>query len=227
MTSQGLFVSLRRHWNFRVYFLGQSISMVGTWMQTVAVTWLVLRLTHSAIDVGIVALCQFLPNTAFGLFAGAVLDRFNLRRVVIWTQLSLAIIAVTFAVMMYTGSLVVGEVYVLSLIGGCVTVIDNPARQAFVYLLVGRDHLANAVGLSSGVQSASRIVGPALSGIVIAVAGVGQCFIANAVSYIPALVSLALIRRHELYSRGLYLEDPAPWPGRGGRSTSCWERHPS
>jgi len=214
MTGRGLFVSLRGHWNFRVYFMGQSVSMVGTWMQTVAVTWLVLRLTHSAVDVGIVALCQFLPSTAFGLFAGAVLDRFELRRVVIATQLSLAIIAVVFAALIYAGSLLVGEVYALSLIGGCVTVIDNPGRQTLVYRLVGRQDLANAVGLSSGVQSASRIVGPALGGIVIAVAGVGPCFVANAVSYIPALLSLALIRKAELHSREPPPRMPRPVVGR-------------
>jgi MFS family permease len=184
------FASLRRHYNYRLYFFGQVVSISGTWMQSVAQAWFVVQQTHSPLAVGILAVCQFGPYALLGLFGGAIADRLDQRRVLIGTLL---------AVLTLTGHATVWEVYVIAAITGTVTVLDTPVRQAFTIQMVGRDELPNAVALNSSLFNASRIVGPAIAGALIAIAGVGICFLINALSYLAVLAALWLMRVHLLF----------------------------
>jgi MFS family permease len=193
------FASLRRHYNYRLYFFGQVVSVSGTWMQTVAQAWFVVQSTHSPLAVGFLAVCQFGPYAVFGLFGGAVADRFDQRKVLIGTQSAFMVTASLLAVLTLTGHATVWEVYVIAAISGMVTVLDNPVRQAFTIQMVGRDELPNAVALNSSIFNASRIVGPALAGALIAVAGVGICFLINALSYVAVLAALWLMRVKDLF----------------------------
>jgi MFS family permease len=188
------FASLRRHYNYRLYFFGQVVSISGTWMQTVAQAWFIVQNTHSPIAVGILAVCQFGPYAVFGLFGGAVADRLDQRRVLLGTQAAFMVLAALLAGLTLTGHATVWEVYAIAAMTGMVTVLDNPVRQAFTIQMVGRDELPNAVALNSSLFNASRIVGPAIAGGLIAIAGVGICFLINAVSYLAVLGALWLMR---------------------------------
>jgi MFS family permease len=193
------FASLSRHYNYRLYFFGQVVSISGTWMQTVAQAWFVVQNTHSPLAVGLLAVCQFGPYALLGLFGGAIADRLDQRRVLIGTQTAFMVMAALLAVLTLTGHATVWEVYVIAAITGTVTVLDNPVRQAFTIQMVGRDELPNAVALNSSLFNASRIVGPAIAGGLIAIAGVGICFLINALSYLAVLAALWLMRVHELF----------------------------
>ena len=193
------FASLRRHRNYRLFFSGQIVSVSGTWMQNIAAAWVVLELTHSPVAVGVLALCQFLPFTVLGLFAGVLVDRFDARRTVIATQASAMVLAGILAVLVVAGHVTVNEVYVLTALRGAVLVLDAPARQALTFQMVGQDELPNAVALNSSLFNAARVVGPALGGLLVAVVGAGACFSLNAVSYLAVLAGLLAMRREELY----------------------------
>ena len=193
------FGSLRRHRNYRLFFSGQIVSVSGTWMQNIAAAWVVLQLTHSPVAVGVLALCQFLPFTVLGLFAGVLVDRFDARRTVIATQASAMALAGILAVLVVAGHVTVNEVYVLTALRGAVLVLDAPARQALTFQMVGRDELPNAVALNSSLFNAARVVGPALGGLLVAVVGAGACFSLNAVSYLAVLAGLLAMRREELF----------------------------
>jgi MFS family permease len=179
--------------------VGQTFSSIGTWVQTFATTWLILDLTHSAVAVGVLALCQFLPYTFFGLFAGALIDRLDPHRLVLSTQGLLAASSVLLAVLTLSGSIAPWEVYVLSVVAGLVGVIDSPARQALTFEMVGRADLAAAVGLNTTIFSLGRVLGPAAGGVLIAAIGVGGCFVVNVVSFVPVLLALLVVRRADLY----------------------------
>jgi MFS family permease len=193
------FASLRRHYNYRLYFFGQVVSISGTWMQSVAQAWFVVQYTHSPLAVGLLAVCQFGPYALLGLFGGAIADRLDQRSVLIGTQAAFMITATLLAVLTLTGHATVWEVYVIAAITGTVTVLDTPVRQAFTIQMVGRDELPNAVALNSSLFNASRIVGPAIAGALIAVAGVGICFLINALSYLAVLAALWLMRVPQLF----------------------------
>jgi len=193
------FASLRRHRNYRLFFSGQIVSVSGTWMQNIAAAWVVLELTHSPVAVGVLALCQFLPFTVLGLFAGVLVDRFDARRTVIATQASAMVLAGILAVLVVAGHVTVNEVYVLTALRGAVLVLDAPARQALTFQMVGQDELPNAVALNSSLFNAARVVGPALGGLLVAVVGAGACFSLNAVSYLAVLAGLLAMRREELF----------------------------
>lgn len=193
------FASLRRHYNYRLYFFGQVVSISGTWMQGVAQAWFVVQQTHSPLAVGILAVCQFGPYALLGLFGGAIADRLDQRRVLLGTQAAFMITATLLAVLTLTGHATVWEIYVIAAITGMVTVLDTPVRQAFTIQMVGRDELPNAVALNSSLFNASRIVGPAIAGALIAIAGVGICFLINALSYLAVLAALWLMRVHLLF----------------------------
>ena len=193
------FMSLRRHYNYRLYFFGQVVSISGTWMQSVAQAWFVVQNTHSPLAVGLLAVCQFGPYGLFGLFGGAFADRFDQRKVLIGTQAAFMVTAALLAGLTLTGHATVWEVYVIAGITGMITVLDNPVRQAFTIQMVGRDELPNAVALNSSLFNASRIVGPAIAGGLIAVAGVGICFLINALSYFAVLAALWLMRVDRLF----------------------------
>jgi MFS family permease len=193
------FASLSRHYNYRLYFFGQVVSISGTWMQSVAQAWFVVQNTHSPLAVGLLAVCQFGPYALLGLFGGAVADRLDQRKVLLGTQGAFMVTATLLAVLTLSGHATVWEVYVIAGITGVITVLDNPVRQAFTIQMVGRDELPNAVALNSSLFNASRIVGPAIAGGLIAVAGVGICFLINAVSYLAVLAALWLMRVDDLF----------------------------
>jgi MFS family permease len=187
------FASLR-HRDYRLYFAGNAVSFVGTWMQQIAAYWLVLDLTGSPVAVGALALVQTLPVTAFALLGGAVADRVDLRRMIVACETVLAAVAVTLAALALTGALEVWELYALGLVQGVALALDAPARHTLVLRIVGPDDLPNAVALSSGLGTTARIVGPALGGLVVATAGAGVAFAGNAVSYAVAICALLAMR---------------------------------
>jgi MFS family permease len=193
------FRSLRRHHNYRLFFAGQVVSLAGSWMQNVALAWLVLSLSRSPLAVATLLFCRFVPFTVLGLFAGSVVDRLNTRRLVIWTQVSAMVVSAALAAVTLTGTATLPVVYALALLGGITLVLDAPGRQSLTFEMVGPKELPNAVALNSGLLNASRVVGPALAGIVIAVAGVGPCFIVNTLSFVAVLVALLAMRTDELY----------------------------
>ena len=193
------FRSLRRHYNYRLFFAGQVVSLAGSWMQNVALAWLVLSLSHSPIAVALLLFCRFVPYTLFGLFAGSVVDRFETRLLVIWTQAAAMLVSAALAFVSLTGTATLPVVYILATIGGIAVVLDAPGRQSLTFEMVGPRELPNAVALNSGLVNASRIVGPALAGIIIAVAGVGLCFIVNTISFLAVLAALLLMRTDELF----------------------------
>lgn len=187
------FASLRRHRNYRLYFLGQAVSQTGTWIDKVAQAWLVLALTHSALAVGILAACQFVPFSVLGLVAGVVVDRLDAWKTVVWTQAIRMVLAGTLAGIVVAGVAQVWMVYVLALLTGIVLVLDAPSRQTLTFRMVGRRELPNAVALNSSLFNAARIVGPGIGGILIAAIGVGPAFVINAASFIAVLAGLLLM----------------------------------
>ena len=214
--------SLRRHRNYRIFFSGQVVSVTGTWMQNIAAAWLILQLTHSPIAVGFLMLCQFLPATVLGLFSGVLVDRLDIRRTIIATQAASMVFAAVLAGVTLGGVVEPWMVYLLTGLRGISLVVDQPARQAFTFQLVGRDELPNAVALNSGLFNGTRVIGPALGGAVIAAAGPGACFLLNAVSFVAVLASLLLIRPEELFplDRG----DERPTLVRGSREAFAFVR---
>jgi MFS family permease len=193
------FASLRKHRNYRLFFTGQVISLSGTWMQNIALAWLIVELTHSPVALGILAFCRFGPFTFFGLFAGALADRFDNRRLIMATQAAAMCVSVALAVLALTDSATVWAVYALAFLGGTTFVFDAPGRHALTFQLVGREELPNAVALNASLFNASRTVGPAIAGLVIAAAGVGVCFVINAFTFLAVLTALALMRKEELH----------------------------
>ncbi|HEY2705739.1 MAG TPA: MFS transporter [Candidatus Dormibacteraeota bacterium] len=195
----GTFASVRRHRNYRLWFFGQVVSVTGTWVQNVAQAWLVLQLTHSAGAVGVLAACQFGPFAVLGLLGGVISDRLDNRRTLVATQAASMLCATLLAVLALTHVAVVWEVDAVAALSGLVMVMDTPSRQAFTMQMVGRRELPNAIALNSSLFNASRIMGPALGGLIIASAGVGLCFLINAGSYLAVLAALLLMRREELH----------------------------
>jgi MFS family permease len=193
------FTSLQRHRNYRLFFTGQAFSVAGTWMQNVALVWLVIELTSSPLAVGALAFCRFFPFTALGLVAGVVADRVDVRRLVIWSQAAQMAISVALALLALSGRASLATVYVLAALGGVAFVFGAPSRQTLTYQLVGPAELPNAVALNSSLFNGARVIGPALGGIVIAGLGVGACFVVNAVSFLAVLASLLAMRVDELH----------------------------
>ena len=176
--------------NYRLFISGQLVSVTGTWMQTVALGWLVLRLTDSGFAVGVNLALQFLPILLFGMWGGLVADRFDKRRTLIRTQAAMALLAGVLWTITITGVAQLWMIYLLSLLIGSVTVVDNPTRQSFVTEMVGKDLVANAVSLNSAVFNASRIIGPAIAGVMIATIGLPWAFLLNAISFAAVIVGL-------------------------------------
>jgi MFS family permease len=194
------FLSLKKYRNYRLFFLGQTVSLPGTWIQRFAQAWLVYSLTHnSAFSVGVLAFAQFLPFTLFSLLAGVVVDRFDPRRTVLMTQTSQMTLAAIMAATTLSGVVRPWHVYVIAFLSGLVQVLDAPARQQLTYRMVGRNELQNAIALNSSVFNASRIYGPALAGVLIAAFGAGICFAINAVSFLAVLAGLLMMRPREFF----------------------------
>ncbi len=191
-----MFRSLRRR-NFRLFLGGQLVSNLGTWMQNVALAWLVLQITHSPLDVGVVSAVQFVPSLVFGAYGGVVADRFRKRNLLVFTQSGLALAAATLDL---TGVRSLWAIYGATFVSGTFGSIDMPTRQAFVSEMVGLDDLPNAVGLNSATFNLTRIGGPALGALVIEVANVGDCFALNALSYLAVITALLAMRPNELFA---------------------------
>jgi MFS family permease len=187
-----------RVFNYRLYFFGQVVSMSGTWMQSVAQGWLVLELTGSGIALGVTVGLQFGPVLVLGAWAGALADRVDKRKLLMVTQAVAAVLALALGVLTVTDVVTVWMIWVLTGLTGIATALDMPSRQSFVYEMVGPDDLANAVGLNSVIINASRIIGPAIGGVLIAGVGVAPCFFFNAASFGAVIAAFALMRTGEL-----------------------------
>jgi len=182
-----------RHRNYRLFFTGQVISTVGTWMQSIAQPWLVLQLTHSGLWVGLVLAAQFTPVLVAGPVGGLVADRFPKRRILQVTQTLFMAPAFFLFVISYTHVAQVWMVFGSALVWGTIQLFDVPARQAFVIEMVGREDLTNAIALNSSVFNGAAVIGPSVGGILIAAFGVPACFLINALSFLAAIAALALM----------------------------------
>ncbi|MEU3506572.1 MFS transporter [Streptomyces longwoodensis] len=193
-----MFSSLRIR-NYRLFFLGQVVSNIGTWMQRIAQDWLVLSLTGSATAVGVTTALQFLPMLLFGLYGGVLVDRLPKRPTLLFTQAAMAVTGVVLAVLTLSGHVQVWHVYLAAFAVGLATVLDNPARQSFVSEMVGPAQLQNAVSLNSANFQSARLVGPAVAGLMITGVGTGWAFLFNGLSFVAPIAGLLLMRARELH----------------------------
>ncbi len=207
--------SLRQR-NFRLFWFGQMISLTGSYMQSIGQTWLVLELTHSAFQLGLVGALQALPVLLFALVGGVLADRWPKRRVLFCTQAAAMIQALLLWALIATGTVQLWHVYVLALLLGLTNCLGRPTGQAFVVELVGRADLPNAVALNSSLSNLTRIVGPGLGGVIIAVSGVASLFLLNALSFIAVLAALALINSRDLHAQ-------APRHTNAGARQTTWQ----
>jgi MFS family permease len=207
------FKSLRRHRNYRLYFAGQITSVCGTWMQNVALYWLILSLTHSPLAVGMLSLARFGPFTVLGLFAGTIADRFDNRRTVMVTQSVQMTLSGVLAATTILGTVHPWVVYGIAVLTGIAIVFDVTARQNLTVQMVGREELPNAIALNSSLFNTARIVGPALAGVVIAAVGTGWCFAINSASFLAVLAGLLAMRTSELFKLERGSTRPTLWAG--------------
>jgi len=187
-----------RYRNFRLFFSGQLISVIGTWMQNIGQGWLVLQITNSPLKLGILSAVQFLPALFLSLYAGAIVDKMSKRKIIIFTQISFTILALILGLLVQLKIVQYWQVLVIGFLTGLVNTIDMPARQAFYTDLVDKKHLMNSISLNSSTFNLARILGPAISGILISVVGYAWCFFINAISFIPVIVALFLIEERTL-----------------------------
>lgn len=181
--------------NYRLYFFGQSLSLIGTWMQRTAVYWLVYELSDSALTLGITVFCAQFPSFLFSMLGGVVSDRYNRFRVLLSTQVASLVQALLLAVLVYDGEYALWHILFLTGALGFINAFDVPARQAMVYdMVVKKEHLPNAIALNSSMVNVARLVGPALSGVVLASFGAEICFLSNAFSFMAVIVSLLMMR---------------------------------
>lgn len=182
------------HPNFRLFWSGQCVSLIGTWIQRASQAWLVLEMTNSPFLLGLVGAMQFVPVLILSLFAGVIIDRVSKRKLVMYMQLSLGIQAIILSALVYTGRVQYWHVLVLSLMQGVCTAFDNPARQSFIVEMVGKEHLMNAIALNSAIFNGARIIGPAIGGITMDLFGPALAFLLNGVSYLFVVTALYLMK---------------------------------
>jgi len=187
-----------KHRNFRLFFSGQMISLVGTWMDNIAEAWLVYRLTGSSLLLGTVAFAGQIPIFLLGPIGGLVADRWNRRSIIVGTQISSMILAFILAFLTLTKRVTVAEVIIIAALMGVVNAFDVPARQSFLVEMVGREDLMNAIALNSSMFNSARVIGPSVAGILVASIGEGWCFFANAVSYIAVIAGLLMMHVQRL-----------------------------
>jgi MFS family permease len=188
------------HRNYRLFFGGQAISLVGSWMMQVAQAWLVLELTNDPLWLGVVAAAQFIPVLFLGLFAGVYADSLPKRQTLLWTQVVKMILSVILAALALTGLATVPLLILLALVIGVVNAVDMPVRQAFVVEMVGRDDIGNAVALNSAMFNGARIIGPAVAGLTIGAVGVAMAFVIDAISFVAVIAALLAMHDDELES---------------------------
>lgn len=196
------FVRALRHRNFKLFFSGQVISLVGTWMQRIAESWLVYRLTHSAMLLGLVAFGGQVPIFLLGPIAGVVADRVNRHRLVVATQVASMLLALSLALLTFTGKITVGWILLMAILLGVVNAFDMPARQAFILDMVEREDAMNAIALNSSIFNLARLAGPAIAGMVVAAVGEGWCFLINGLSYIAVISGLLAMHLKPQEARG-------------------------
>lgn len=189
----GIFRALR-HRNYRLFISGQLVSLIGTWMQSIAQSWLVYRLTGSSTLLGVVGFCNQIPVFLLAPIGGAIADRVNRHHVVIATQTSFMVLAFTMATLDLTGLIQVWHILVVALLLGITSAFDIPARQAFISQMVPKEDLMNAIALNSSMFNSARILGPSVAGILISVVGEGWCFFGDGVSYIAVIAALLMMR---------------------------------
>ena len=197
--------------NYRLYFSGQSVSLIGTWMQKTAVSWVVYTLTHSTFMLGLTLFASLFPSFLLSLIGGVVSDRYNRYKVLLTTQVASLIQAVILAVLILLKHYHVWEILTLSAVLGIINAFDVPARQSLVYQMVdNKDDLPNALALNSSMVNLSRIIGPALAGIVLESVGDGACFLLNALSFVAVIVSLLLMKlpkyEHVVHKKNVFGE---------------------
>jgi MFS family permease len=184
-----------RYRNFRLYFSGQSISLLGTWMTRLATTWLVYHLTHSALLLGVVSFAGQIVSFLLGPFAGVWVERLDRRRLLVWTQAAAAIQSLALAALTLTHRITLGEIVALTVLQGLINAFDMPARQSFLIQMVDdRNDLSNAIAINSSMANGARLVGPAIAGLIIAAVGEGWCFLIDGLSYFAVIASLLLMR---------------------------------
>jgi MFS family permease len=184
--------------NYRLYFIGQGISLSGTWMQIIGQSWLVLQITKSGTALGLVIALQYLPLLVLAPWGGVIADRFHKRHILYFTQSCSGLLALILAILVVTGAVRLWMIFVLAAALGLVNSIDNPTRQSFIHELAGREELKNAVSLNSTEVNLTRVIGPAIAAVVIATLGIGWCFFLNAGSFVAVLVCLLLMHGSEL-----------------------------
>jgi MFS family permease len=187
------FISLK-HKNFRYYWIGMCVSLIGTWMQNISQPWLAYTLTKSPFLLSLIGTLQFTPVLLFSLFAGTFIDKFSKKRILLFTQSASLIITFILAMLVWRGKIQYWHILVMSIALGIVNTFDMPARQSFVIELVGKEDLMNAIALNSMVFNVARIIGPALAGIVMGYAGIASCFFINSISFAAVLISLFFIK---------------------------------
>ena len=184
-----------RHRNFQLYFVGQGVSLIGTWMTRLATSWLVYRMTDSALLLGAVSFAGQIVALAFGPVAGAWVERLDRRALLVWTQAAAAAQSLAMAALTLTHTITLAEIFTLAAFQGLIAAFDMPARQAFLVQMVDDPHdLGNAIAMNSSVVNATRLIGPAIAGMVIAGFGVGWCFLIDGISYFAVIASLAMMR---------------------------------
>jgi len=184
--------------NYRLFFMGQVVSWTGTWAQWIAQGWLVLRLTDSGFGLGLVTALQWLPVLLFGAWAGVIADRFDKRRLLIFTNVGSGSLSLVLGIATVAGFVSLGVIIVIAVLLGVLTAIDNPTRQTFTFEMVGRERLMNAVSLNTATFTTARVIGPAVAGFLIAGVGIGQCFLVNAASFVPVTIALLTMDKSKL-----------------------------
>jgi MFS family permease len=180
--------------NFRLYFIGQIVSMIGTWLQMVAQGWLVLEMTGSAFWVGVTAAASSLPTLFLSLFGGVIVDRYNRKTILLWTQSASMMLALVLGAVTLSGTVTLAVIMVMAFLLGCVAAVATPAIQAFLSEMVERSELHSAVALNAAIFNASRVIGPAIAGLMIAWIGTGGAFMVNGLSYLAVIAALLAIR---------------------------------
>ncbi len=192
--------SALRHRNYRLFFFGQMISQIGTWMQTTAQAWLVLELTHSALLLGLVVVLQYLPVMVFSLFGGVLADRVPKRTLLLVTQSVALVQAAILWILVVTGTVQIWHIMLLAALLGITNALDTPTRQAFVGEMVGREDLPNGIALNSSLVNIARVLGPGLGGVLIALLGVAPLFLLNTISFIAVIIGLVMIDQRTLHA---------------------------
>ncbi len=191
-TVRKIFSSLRYR-NFRLFWIGQAISLIGTWMQSIGQAWLILKLTDSPFLLGLIGAAQYMPILVLSIFAGSIVDRFPKRHIIILTQTLMAVLAIILWLLTAQGIVNYWHILILASLLGLATSLDVPARQAFMISLVGRDSLMNAIALNSTTFNLARLIGPAIAGLLIAKVGIATTFLLNGISFIPVIIGLFMI----------------------------------